>query len=79
MRFVLETNTFELERNTLVLETNVLTMHVQTLATHTHQRLPCKTYVKMIANQSYSPPKTGAFTVQRSKRYVDSQQRLTLR
>ena len=47
---------------------------------HTHtasyQRLPNRTYVKMITSHNYSPPRQGTIALLRSKRYLDLQRHL---
>ena len=62
---VLDANTFlVLEVNNLVLKTNMLKMPVQTSPTDTHtaryQRLPKRSYVRMIVTNEYSPLKMGS-------------------
>ena len=44
--------------------------------THTHSQVPATTkqnYVNMIPSHSYSPPKMGAITLWKFKRYLDAQ------
>ena len=50
--------------------------HTHTQLQRSYQRLPNRTYVEMIASHNYSPPRTGAMALQRSKRYLDAQWRL---